>query len=149
LARACFTLGKIPELEGRVDVVPVDYVSRTIVHLSLNETPDGRVYHLGNPETYPYAEMVALIQRLGLPADPVPFDDWREALFRKAMEGEAGEWSAFLPIIEEVEVEQIFMPAFDVSNTLKGLEGSGISCPPVGEELLGHYLRFFNEVGFF
>ncbi|HUF38043.1 MAG TPA: thioester reductase domain-containing protein [Anaerolineales bacterium] len=148
LARACFTLGKIPELEGRVDVVPVDYVSRAIVHLSLNEAPDGRVYHLGNPGTYPYAEMVALIRRLGLPADPVPFDDWRTALFRKAMEGEAGEWHAFLPILEDVEVEQIFMPAFDASNTLKGLAGSGIRCPPVGEELLGHYLKFFNNQGF-
>ena len=115
----------------------------------LHEAPDGRVYHLGNPATYRYSQMTSLIRRLGLPADPVPFDEWRDALFRKSMEGEAGEWNAFLPILEEVEVEQIFMPAFDASNTLAGLNGSGISCPPVGEELLGHYLKFFNEKGFF
>jgi len=149
LARACFTLGKIPALAGQVDVVPVDYVSRAIVHLSLHQAPDGRVFHLGNPVTYPYGEMVSVIRRLGLPVDAVPFDVWREELFRRSLEGKSNEWNAFLPIIEEVEVEQIFMPHFDASNTLAGLEGSGISCPPVGPELLGHYLEFFNREGFF
>lgn len=141
LARACLALGKVPDLVGPVDVVPVDYVSRAIVRLSLTRVPDGRIYHLGNPKTYPYLEMVSLLQRLGLSVDLVPFDDWREILFRHAMEGHSGEWNAFLPIIEEVEFQRIWMPAFDSTNTVAGLEGSGISCPPVGPELLTRYLE--------
>ena len=36
---------------------------------------------------------------------------------------------------------------FDISNTLRVLEGSGISCPPVTEELVLMYLENFREQG--
>ncbi len=148
LGRACLAIGKVPRLSGQVDVVPVDFVSRAIVSISRRAAPEGRVFHLGNPVTYPYEEMVDLVRRLGLPVDVVPFDHWRESLFRRSLAAEGEDWNAFLPILEEVEIEQIFMPRFGMANTLSALSGTGISCPPVGPPLLSHYLKFFSQAGF-
>ena len=38
-------------------------------------------------------------------------------------------------------------PTFDVSNAVKVLKNSGITCPPVTEELVGKYIRNFIEQG--
>jgi hypothetical protein len=50
-------------------------------------------------------------------------------------------------LIEEVEENQIFMPRFELGNTLSALEGSGITCPPVDEKLFSTYISAFIEHG--
>jgi hypothetical protein len=50
-------------------------------------------------------------------------------------------------LLEEVTVDQIFMPAFDNSRTLQGLSGTGVSCPPLSLGLLQTYLKFFQSMG--
>ncbi|GLX38323.1 hypothetical protein Sros01_43960 [Streptomyces roseochromogenus] len=37
---------------------------------------------------------------------------------------------------------------YDQSNTLSGLAGSGIECPPVDAALLGVYVRYLADTGF-
>ena len=50
-------------------------------------------------------------------------------------------------IAEEVTVDQVFMPTFDNSRTLQGLSNTGVTCPPVGPDLLQTYLKFFQSSG--
>jgi hypothetical protein len=57
-------------------------------------------------------------------------------------------WEPYLPLIEEVEEKQVFMPEFDLSNTLTGLDGSGIHCHPVNDRLFSAYLNYFIPRGF-
>lgn len=42
-------LGVAPDLDAAVDMTPIDYVSRAIVHLSRLNRPPGTIYHLANP----------------------------------------------------------------------------------------------------
>ena len=58
------------------------------------------------------------------------------------------DWQPYLPLLEEVEERQVFMPEFDLSNTLVGLDGSGIRCHPVNDELFSTYLKYFTPRGF-
>ena len=148
LAKVCLSIRAVPELDVMVDVVPVDYVSRSVVYLSQQAESLGRVFHLSNPHPLPYAELVAWVRSLGVPVRVLPFDEWRGELLARAMAFGGEGWNPFLPLIEEVSVEQVFMPPFDCRNTLEGLAGSPISCPPVGPELLGTYLSYFSRIGF-
>jgi hypothetical protein len=52
------------------------------------------------------------------------------------------EVAAFAPLLDEVTAEQIFMPAIDCANSLAGLEGSEISCPPVDGRLIATYFGY-------
>jgi hypothetical protein len=60
----------------------------------------------------------------------------------------SGGWEPYLPLLEEVEERQVFMPEFDLSNTLTRLEGSGIQCHPVDDRLFSTYLQYFIPRGF-
>jgi len=143
MARISLLLGAVPDLDVMVDVVPVDYVSAAIVRLSQQPQALGQIFHLANPQPLPFAELLAWLRAQGLDLRPLPFDRWRERLFALAMQGSADGASAYLPLLEEVTAEQVFMPPFDCRNTLAGLVGSGVICPPVGPALLRTYLDYF------
>jgi len=143
MARASLLLGAIPDLDVMIDVVPVDYVSAAIVHLSRESQATGQIFHLANPQPLPFGELMAWIQAQGLGLRPLPFDQWRERLFALAVQAGADGASAYLPLLEEVTAEQVYMPTFDCGNTLAGLQGSDVICPPVSPALLGTYFDFF------
>ncbi len=153
MSRACIALGAVPDLDVDVDIVPVDYVSKALVALAL-KSGEGRgasekglrIYNLSNPGTMPYRQLLALVDEAGLALRPLPFVQWRELLV-EMVQGLGGDgWNPFLPLLDEITAEQIFMPTFDHSNTLAGLAGTGVACPPVGPELLNTYLKFFSQV---
>jgi thioester reductase-like protein len=148
MTRVCLFLGSIPRLDVMVNIVPVDFVSSAIVHLSKNPKNFGKVYHLDNPQPLHFSKLANWLDSQGFQARRVSFDDWREELFKQVTHIPADGWEPYLPLIEEVEERQVFMPEFDLSNTLAGLEGSGISCRPVDDELLAAYLAYFTPRGF-
>ncbi len=158
MALACMALGAVPNLEVDVDIVPVDYVSKALVTLALGRGSSlgraglkpappfvGQVFNLPNPQTMPYRDLLAWINAAGLPLRALPFEQWRQLLVDMAQQSGAENWNPFLPLLDEVTADQVFMPAFDCRNTLEGLSGSGVTCPPVGPELLQTYLGFLQS----
>ena len=141
---ACTAVGAVPDLDINVDLVPVDYVSKALVTLALNNQPEGQIFNICNPHTMPYNEVLDLFKEAGLPMKAMPFDQWRELLMNMAQQLGGDNWNPYLPLLDEITVDQVFMPTFDCRRTLKGLEGSGVTCPEVGPELLQTYLDFFQ-----
>jgi thioester reductase-like protein len=148
MTRACVLLGSVPDLDVMVNIVPVDFVSAAIVQLSKNPENFGLTYHLDNPEPVHFSRLADWLTTQGLHARKVSFDDWRAELFRQIAHMPSGGWEPYLPLIEEVEEKQVFMPEFDLSNTLSRLDGSGIRCHPVNDELFSAYLKYFLPRGF-
>jgi amino acid adenylation domain-containing protein/thioester reductase-like protein len=148
MTRACVLLGSVPNLDVMVNIVPVDFVSSAIVHLSKDPKNLGRIYHLDNPEPLHFSKLADWLTAQGLQARTVSFDDWRAELFRQVTQMPSDGWEPYLPLIEEVEEKQVFMPEFDLSNTLTRLEGSGIYCHPVNYDLFSAYLKYFIPHGF-
>jgi thioester reductase-like protein len=148
MTRACVLLGSVPNLDVMVNIVPVDFVSAAIVHLSKDPENLGRIYHLDNPEPVHFSKLADWLATQGLHARKVSFDDWRAELFRQIPHMPSDGWEPYLPLIEEVEEKQVFMPEFDLSNTLTRLHGSGIHCHPVDNRLFSTYLKYFLPRGF-
>jgi thioester reductase-like protein len=148
MTRACVHLGSVPNLDVTVNIVPVDFVSAAIVHLSRDPENFGRVYHLDNPEPVHFSRLADWLAAQGLHPRTISFDDWRAELFKQLPHMPSGGWEPYLPLIEEVEEKQVFMPEFDLSNTLTGLDGSGIHCHPVNDRLFSAYLKYFLPRGF-
>jgi amino acid adenylation domain-containing protein/thioester reductase-like protein len=149
MTRACVLLGCVPDLDVTVNIVPVDFVSAAIVYLSKDPRNFGKIYHLDNPEPVHFSRLAGWLAAQGLNARKVSFDDWRAELFRQIPHMPSDGWEPYLPLIEEVEEKQVFMPDFDLSNTLAGLQGSNIHCHPVDEKLFSTYLKYFLPRGFF
>ena len=148
MTRACILLGSIPALDVIVNIVPVDFVSASIIHLSRDPENFGKVYHLDNPQPLHFSELADWMADQGFEARKVSFDEWRAELFRQVSHLPSDGWEPYLPLVEEVEEKQVFMPEFDLTNTLTALRGSGIECHPVNHQLFNTYLEYFTPNGF-
>ncbi|WKZ47158.1 MAG: amino acid adenylation domain-containing protein [Anaerolineales bacterium] len=148
MTRACVLLGSVPSLDVMVNIVPVDFVSAAIVQLSKDEKNFGGVYHLDNPEPLHFKHLAGWLASQGLEARTLSFDAWREELFSQIPHMPSDEWAPYLPLLEEVDESQVFMPEFDLTNTLTRLNGSGIVCHPVNDALFSAYLNYFIPRGF-
>ena len=143
MTRACLLLGAAPDLDVVANVVPVDFVSAAIVQISKSPDNWNQTYHLENPAPLHLDKLLVCIANEGFHTQRVSFEEWRADLFKKVAFMENGGWEPYLPLIEEVEEKQIFMPRIDLSNTLAKLAGTGIECAPVDGKLLSTYINAF------
>ncbi|MEW6083605.1 MAG: amino acid adenylation domain-containing protein [Chloroflexota bacterium] len=148
MTRACVLLGSVPNLDVMVNIVPVDFVSAAIVQLSKDAQNFGMIFHLDNPEPLHFRHLAGWLASQGLQARTVSFDEWREELFSQIPHMPSDEWALYLPLLEEVDESQVFMPEFDLTNTLTRLNGSGVVCHPVNDALFSAYLNYFIPRGF-
>ncbi len=148
MVKACVTLGAVPDLSIMLDVVPVDYVSKAIVHLSQKRESLGQAFNLSTSRQVNFTELVDLIDGLGYPLSRIPFDDWKADLFDLALRDPEGGWQVFLPLINEIDMDVVSMPRFDQRNTRAGLRETEIDNPALGSEMLKNYFNFFVESGY-
>jgi thioester reductase-like protein len=170
-------LGVAPDLDAAVDMTPIDYVSRAIVHLSsLNRAP-GTIYHLANSGPVRSSDLVAWIRSFGYPMRLVPYEVWRSDMVGLAKRTRRNPLSTLTPLFSMVVSDKL--PAWTgktvaacFQNTMdrligevaamygrktvqldcrvarRDLAGTSILCPAVDEQLLHTYLAFFVRVGF-
>ena len=70
-------LGYAPNVKGwRAEMTPVDFVSRSIIHLATQTQKDRVVFHLGDPAPVPTREVFDILRELGYPTQPLSWDEW-------------------------------------------------------------------------
>jgi thioester reductase-like protein len=152
--KAGIQLGSFPEEDKKFWVVPVDFVSRAIVYLSRQKKTRGRIFHLINPRPLTWQEIVDWLRSVGYQFETMPYAKWRAALEKQP----ANPLYVMLPILpksrnskandQKERISQNQSVYFDCRNTLEGLSGSSIFCPPFTSELLHTYWRYMVESGF-
>jgi thioester reductase-like protein len=151
ILRTCIELGTVPQLDASVpiDLVPVDYVSQALVHLSLREGSHGRLFHLVNPRPIEWSAFIDLIADLGFPLRPVPLDAWLTERNRTG-DGLEAKALAALQVSSGAALDgsHLRAPRFECRNTLDGLLSTPISCPAVDASLLGAYFSYWIRSGF-
>jgi thioester reductase-like protein len=143
MIKGCVTLGLAPDTDAYVDVVPVDYVSRALVHLSLQDDSTGRNFNLTNPTAIRWRTIAQQLIDAGYPLELVPLEEWREAI--RARGDEDNPMRVFLPMLDE---RALFSGRrYRCTRVLSQLAGTGISCPPLDDRLTGTYIRGLVEAG--
>ncbi|MCP4349105.1 MAG: NAD-dependent epimerase/dehydratase family protein [Desulfobacterales bacterium] len=141
---ACIQCGKFPSIETTVSFVPVDYASRSIVHLSRQNQSYGKIFHIANPDTVSWQSLGAEISAMGYALEEVAYEDWvYEIMEQSARHPENRLFSIIrnrlalkLPIYLFSEKPQI-----NASNTYKRLADTSIVCPRIDRNLLAVYLN--------
>ncbi|TDD73673.1 thioester reductase domain-containing protein, partial [Actinomadura rubrisoli] len=156
-----------PDLDVQLNMVPVDYVARAIVHLStitagtIGTDGEGRiaapagggVYHLANPRPARLATMVDRLRAHGHRIRQVPAHRWNQALEHLARHNPAHPTVPFLPLL----VHQDDSPGPSRTRMVLGqppgtlplptaridhaLRRSGLTCPFADQPLLDAYIR--------
>lgn len=140
MIKGCIQMGIAPQQHiTEENWVPVDYVSKAIVHLSQQETSRGQIFHLINPKSIHWNDLVDWICAFGYPLRKLPYAWWRKQFTEHAAE------NALTPLMSLFQdPEKLAGPQrFSCWNTLAGLEGTSITCPPVDTVLLHTYFAYF------
>ena len=149
--------GVVPDVHYMFDAVPIDYPSRAIAHIAFRGEWLGRNFHLWNLHPIRVEQIFAWIRSFGYTLDEATF----ETVIQHLVTIDPG--NAIFPLIPLfLDEENRLMPdTFDPdvvaatdlrsesANTLAALEGSGIACPPMTEDLAHRCFRYLVEVGFF
>jgi amino acid adenylation domain-containing protein/thioester reductase-like protein len=143
--------GELPQLDRSLvtDLVPVDYVSQALVHLSMRESSVGRVFHLVNPHPIAWQGFIDLIGELGYPLRQVPYSTW-VANWKRALEKTGNHPLAGLDLTSVIgsDGSWLQLPVFDSRNTVEGLRGTAIVCPAIDARLLATYFSHWVETDY-
>jgi len=142
--KGCIQLGMLPPVDDQEDnMVPVDYVSRAIIHLSRQTESLGKIFHFANPSYFRWSDLFNWIRSLGYPLEQISYPQWRTELNRH----KENAWYPILSLFNQDIFEKQY-PKFDCQKTIEGLAGSDIVCPPVNSKLLDIYFSYFWKSGF-
>ncbi len=150
LLNACVQMGKCPVLDVDVTMAPVDYVSRAVVHLSRQASSYGRAFHLLTPRPIPWPELIATIRSFGYALEEIPYDQWRREVRQRASEGaDKHFYTTLLMVLLAPHYLFYRRPPLDTQHTQEGLMDTGITCPPADPSLMGKYIAYWQESGYF
>ncbi|MCK5898349.1 MAG: thioester reductase domain-containing protein [Methylococcales bacterium] len=149
LLKACIELGTYPLLDARINLVPVDYVSESIVHLSQQPESLGKAFHLFNPKSIEWNDLLTLTQSLGYSLKALEYEQWQQQLQTALNDNPKNRAYTFLSLFfRSPNALMMKKPPLDALQTLEGLQNSTISCPLVDQKLLTAYFNYFKEINF-
>ncbi|MFE1273322.1 thioester reductase domain-containing protein, partial [Streptomyces sp. NPDC058758] len=139
--------GAVPaDVGGRFHLLPVDYVSAAVLRISARKSAAGGTFHLFNRSALSLQDCVRQLRALGY---SLTEEDW--PAWRARMQEDRG--NAMAPLLHAFEMmtgdTDAFYPPMDTTETEAALEGSGIECPPLTEELFEKYVAYFVRTGHF
>jgi amino acid adenylation domain-containing protein/thioester reductase-like protein len=158
LIKGCIQLGIAPDWRMPVDLAPIDYISRAIVHLSLQDTASEKAFNFSNPQAISWHQLVNWMNKFGYSIQQIPYEQWiaevRERIQHQS-ENALHPFSTFL--FEKVAGQQMTIPEiyfqtnsiqFDCQTIVDGLAGLSDPYPPVDDTLLTTYFQQFIRSGF-
>ncbi|PSB11065.1 non-ribosomal peptide synthetase [Pleurocapsa sp. CCALA 161] len=148
LILGCIQLEAAPDEDIKENIVPVDYVSKAIVRLSSKKTSLGKAFHLVNSQTLHSNMLIEQIRSLGYSLKTIDYQQWRSQLLQITKGSAQHPLYSLIPFFPAQETAEKIPTAsleFDCQNTLYGLEGSSIICPPVDQKLLHKYCSYLIQ----
>ena len=153
LLKGCILLGRYPAFDTKITLVPVDYVSRAMVHLAGQEKSWGRAFHFMNRTPVEWRRLMTTLRDFGYTLEEVGYDEWWRDLRQQVRRADTPlAHKRFLSTLIVAMTAPHFLfyrrPEMDSRYTDEGLEGAGISCPAVDDALIGTYLAWWQKTGF-
>lgn len=145
----CIQMGIAPEVEAVLNLVPVDYVSQAIVHLSRQPKISGQVYYIVNPQPIEWKELVNWMEAIGYPLQQVSYEAWYDRLFQLVKHNSENPLAPLVSILTYNLIQKLLGAfKFKSENTFNELNRHSIFCSPVNSELLQTYFSYFTESGY-
>lgn len=144
--------GSWPDDATIVELVPVDALSRAIVHLAEHPANRGRTFHVTSPHPIQWADIGLAAQAYGYPLELVPYGEWKMRLadFGRRQNNAMRPLLRFftkVPPRFAVPAPEVFTrpprPVFDSTATQAALAPAGLVPPQMDHAIFATYLGYF------
>ena len=152
--RGFLRMGILPVFPRIIDNVPVDYVSKAIVHISLQAASLGRFFNIFNPQPVSTARIYEWLAEWGYEYEVVPYKEAQKLV--PVIEPGHPLYSVLpLLLMEAPDPAPALDPNFihevdnalECRNTLEMLAGSGLACPPVDQKYIHDSMQYLYRIG--
>jgi myxalamid-type nonribosomal peptide synthetase MxaA len=138
-----------PIIDMLIDITPVDYVARALVHVSRQSALQGKAYHLVATNPVPESDLVDWIEKFGYTAERLPFEQWRHRVEERAAELDDVTAGALAPFLSgTLPLDKMPRSSFDARRVEEALAGTDITCAPIDDRLLRLYFDYFIGTGY-
>ena len=146
LLKTVIDLKIAPSSKQLFDITPVDYVSRSIVHLCLERQEIFSTYHLLNPDPKSFEQVAALLCDIGYSVELID-----RYLFVEGLRTDLSNYHSLTA--ELMRFNQAFIPNSEGTRistrlTHEVLSKGGIHCPPIDACLLKTYVDYCIRIGY-
>jgi thioester reductase-like protein len=157
MIKGCLQMGSFPDVDYMLDMSPVDYVSKSVVYLSRQETSVGKAFHLQHPQPASLKSLVDWVRSFGFSLKMIPYEEWQAELINNVTSQDNPLYTLRPFLLERWSDEQITIPdlylqarrpIISCEQTLEALKGSSIVCPPIDSQLLMTYTSYLVQTGF-
>ncbi|MEB3219801.1 MAG: amino acid adenylation domain-containing protein [Nostocales cyanobacterium 94392] len=145
-----------PNVDTTVDMTPVDYVSKAIIHLSRQKQSLDKIFHLSNQQPIGSFELFKWIREFGYSLLPMAYNQWQTELLNASESSLDNPLYPLIPFFAGTNTEDASEQTskstelkLDCQNTTDGLANTSIVCPPVDAKLLNTYFSYLIQSGFF
>jgi len=128
-------------VERELYLVPVDYVSRSIVAISKRCDTYGRAFNLTNPHAIQLRELLGYLKIFDPTLQQVSYEEWRS----RVDDCPGNALARYLPSFAERIPDDdagVLRPRFDCEETLKIVEAAGIGRPRITQQFLETYFSY-------
>lgn len=144
--------GYSPDINNAMDMTPVDYIAKAMVYLSSQTASVGKVFHLLNPRPVHWNDIFDRASEVGYPTQKLDFANWVDALEKYAdpTTNPLAPMIAFFHLRfarRMLGISDSHFKALGTANTRNGMIDSGITCPPVDQDLISTFLVEFVKTG--
>ncbi|MBD3886057.1 amino acid adenylation domain-containing protein [Phormidium tenue FACHB-886] len=158
LIKGCIQLGIAPDWNMPIDIVPVDWISRAIVHLSQKNDSSGKAFNFSNPQAITWNQLVNWMHNFSYEIEQVSYEYWLEKVLTYVRAVPEHALYPFLTFLSEktpeqqMSVPEIYFRTnsirFDSQNVRSGLANLPCDYPAVDDRLLLTYFSYLIHSGF-
>ncbi len=154
LFKTAMDTGVMPEAYNHYDVVPVDYVSQGILALSGSPEDFFGVYHLVNPDTKTFAQVMGLLRELGYRIHLLPEELYKQRLRDGEITSNGSPYTS--AIIKAFRLWYFISKVSFCSGAMTDCEFTraklatlGVVCAPIDRRLIETFVRAGIREGYF
>ncbi|KAG8927926.1 large subunit of alpha-aminoadipate reductase [Tulasnella sp. 418] len=151
LVKGCIQLGKVPDINNTINMVPVDRVARcvTLASLEVPSQASARVYHITARPQIRFNDLLSSLSRYGYEVERCEYLIWRTKLEQHVMEVQDNALFPLLHFVLDDLPTSTKSPELNDSNTVEVLKKAGeAEGSSVDVTLLGKYLSWLVDAGF-
>ncbi|AFZ33308.1 thioester reductase domain protein (plasmid) [Gloeocapsa sp. PCC 7428] len=142
LIQGCIQIGSAPISDMMLNIIPIDYTSQAIIHLS-KQSPN--VYHLVHPQPVSIDLLFDQLHTMGYDIKRLPYKQWREQLLKIAATDQQHPLYAIASLFPAEKQSPSTNINFNCHNTRTELAKTSINCPPIDSTLLNNYITHLMQ----
>lgn len=150
LLKGCVELGYIPSISNIVNCCSVDYVAAVVAGAAFHDQSSAKlgVLQVTHPAIFSFNDLFGTLTTYGYECQQTEYIDWRNKLMEFTLQSQDHSLFPLLHFVLDDLPTSTKSALLDDKHTQAILAKEGITCPLMGDDLIGLYFAYLIKAGY-